>query len=259
GLVDPSVAIGLNDVGKPQGQTTNTIYFGYIQNDCTAHIAVSHDRGAHWVNDQNVGAPFGIINSTFPVVVAGDDNRAAFGFLGTTTAGDSSLDTNFPGIWHFYIATTYDGGNSWVTVDATPNDPVQVGPVCNAGTTCSTKRNLLDFNGFDVDSQGRGLVGFADCCLNCTNTSASSDSNGDQATVARQSGGPRLFSHFDPVEPAVPANPQAVSAVKGPDGVLVSWLEPDNGGSPVTSYKIYRGTATGNETFLASVSNSPTN
>jgi PKD repeat protein len=260
GLVDPSVAIGLNDVGKPQGQTTNTIYFGYIQSDGTAHVAVSRDRGAHWVNDQNVGASFGIINSTFPVVVAGDDNRAAFGFLGTTTPGDSSLDPNFPGVWHLYIATTYDGGNSWVTIDATPNDPIQVGPVCNAGTTCSTKRNLLDFNGFDVDAEGRGVLAAADGCVNCTNSSASADSNAAQGIVFRQSGGPRLFSKFDPIEPAPPANPQALSAVRQDStSVLVSWLEPDNGGSPVTAYNIYRGATSGGEILLATVSNSPTN
>jgi len=261
GLVDPSVAVALNDVGKPAGQTTNTIYLGYIQNDGTAHIAVSHDRGVNWVNDQNVGASFGIKNSTFPVVVAGDDNRAAFGFLGTTTVGDSSLDTNFPGIWHLYVATTYDAGNSWVTIDATPNDPVQVGPVCNAGTTCSTKRNLLDFNGFDIDAEGRGLVGIADGCVNCTNSSSSADSNASQATVFRQSGGPRLFHAFDPVEPGAPAAPQVISAVaeSSPNGVLVSWMEPDNGGSPITAYNIYRGTTSGHETLLATVSNSPTN
>jgi hypothetical protein len=121
GLVDPSVGIGLNDVGKPAGQIPNTIYFGYNDSDGTPKIAVSHDRGQHWGMPQNVGAPFNIANSTFPVVVAGDDNRAAFGFLGTTTLGNSSTDPNFPGVWHLYIATTYDGGNSWVTVDATPN------------------------------------------------------------------------------------------------------------------------------------------
>ena len=263
GLVDPSVGIGLNDVGKPNGQVPNTIYFGYNDSDGTAKIAVSHDRGITWSPPQDVGAPFCVVNSTFPVVVAGDDNRAAFGFLGTTTAGNSSTDPNFLGVWHLYIATTYDGGNSWATIDATPDDPVQVGPVCNGGTFCSTPRNLLDFNGFDVDSQGRGLLSFADGCVNCTNSSTASDSVADQATVARQSGGPRLFSHFDPVEPAPPANPQAVSAVKGTDGVLVSWLEPDNGGNPavypITGYNIYRGTSTGTEAFLAHVTNSPTN
>jgi PKD repeat protein len=263
GLVDPSVGIGLNDVGKPNGQVPNTIYFGYNDSDGTAKIAVSHDRGITWSAPQDVGAAFCIVNSTFPVVVAGDDNRAAFGFLGTTTAGNSSTDPNFLGVWHLYIATTYNGGNSWATIDATPDDPVQVGPVCNGGTFCSTPRNLLDFNGFDIDSQGRGLLSFADGCVNCTNSSSPSDSNADQATVARQSGGPRLFSHFDPVEPMPPANPQAVSAVKGTGGVLVSWLEPDNGGDPavypITGYNIYRGTSTGTETFLAHVTNSPTN
>jgi PKD repeat protein len=258
GLVDPSVGIGLNDVAKPAGQVPNTIYFGYNDSDGTAKIAVSHDRGITWSTPQDVGAPFCIVNSTFPVVVAGDDNRAAFGFLGTTTLGNSSTDPNFPGVWHLYIATTYDGGNSWATIDATPDDPVQVGPVCNGGTFCSTPRNLLDFNGFDIDSQGRGLLSFADGCVNCTNSSTPADSSADQATVARQSGGPRLFSHFDPTEPMPPANPQAVSAVKGAGGVLVSWLEPDNGGMPITGYNIYRGTSSGTETFLAHVTNDAT-
>ncbi|HST30817.1 MAG TPA: PKD domain-containing protein [Chthoniobacterales bacterium] len=267
GLVDPSVGIGLNDVGKPAGNLngTNTIYFGYIDIDGSPKIASSGDRGAHWSATQNVGAAFNIANSTFPIVVAGDDNRAAFGFLGTTTPGDSSTDANFSGVWHFYVATTYDGGNSWTTVDTTPNSAVQVGAICNAGTTgctnAGTNRNLLDFNGFDVDSQGRGVASITTGCLNCSNSSPISNSISSQATVVRQSGGRRLFSHFDPVEPSAPANPQAVSAVKqnAPAGVLVSWMEPDNGGSPITAYNIYRGTGSGTEAFLATVSNSPTN
>ena len=259
GLVDPSVAIGLNDVGKPSGQTTNTIYFGYIDLDGSPKIATSGDRGLHWSTPQNVGAVFNIANSTFPIVIAGDDNRAAFGFMGTTTQGNSSTNASFAGVWQFYIATTYDGGNSWTTIDTTPDNPIQVGPICNAGTTCSTPRNLLDFNGFDVDSQGRGVAGVTTGCLNCTNSSPASDSVSAQATVVRQSGGRRLFSQFDPVEPSVPANPQGVSAAKQAGGVLVSWLEPDNGGSPITAYNIYRGTTSGTETFLATVSNSPSN
>jgi hypothetical protein len=199
GLVDPSVGIGLNDVGNPNGAGgVNAIYFGYIDSDGTPKIAVSHDRGLNWSAAQNVGASFNIVNSTFPVVVAGDDNRASFGFLGTPTPGDSSLNANFPGVWHLYIATTYDAGNSWITIDATPDDPIQVGPVCNGGTTCPTKRNLLDFNGFDVDSEGRGLLGLSDGCVNCTNSSSSGDSNAAQGLIARQSGGPRLFSFFPP-------------------------------------------------------------
>ena len=97
GLVDPSVAVALNDIGKPAGQTTNTIYFGYIDIDGTPKVTASGDRGAHWLPPQNVGAPFNIVNSTFPVVVAGDDNRAAFGFLGPLRPAIHPLTRTFRG------------------------------------------------------------------------------------------------------------------------------------------------------------------
>jgi PKD repeat protein len=62
-----------------------------------------------------------------------------------------------------------------------------------------------------------------------------------------------LFSAFDPVEPAPPAAPQVLGAVRASGVVTVSWLEPDNGGSPITGYNVYRSTTTGTETFLANV------
>jgi hypothetical protein len=75
--------------------------------------------------------------------------------------------------------------------------------------------------------------------------------------IVRQSGGPRLFEAFDPIEPAAPAAPQAVSAVKDDAGVTISWLEPDNAGSAITAYNVYRGTTSGGETLLATVPNDP--
>jgi hypothetical protein len=54
-LVDPSVGIGTNSVGKPNGQTSNTIYLGYQAIDSHPRIAVSHDQGQTWINDQDVG------------------------------------------------------------------------------------------------------------------------------------------------------------------------------------------------------------
>src|SRR5262249_27626960 len=149
--------------------------------------------------------------AAFPVVVAGDDNRAAFGFIGTgapvqapgATAqcdpygGDTTTCAN---IWHLYIATTYDGGADWITIDATPNDPVQKGAVCLTGFMCSSPpRNLLDFNDFNVDAEGRGVLGYADGCVNCTNT-FDGQSGASHGTIARQSGGRRLFAAFDPIE-----------------------------------------------------------
>ena len=67
-----------------------------------------------WRPPVDVGAQFGIKNIQFPEVFAGDDNRAAFAFLGTTTAGDDQAP-DFTGVWHLYVAYTYDGGQTWTT------------------------------------------------------------------------------------------------------------------------------------------------
>src|SRR5947209_4039965 len=57
----------------------------------------------------------------------------------------------------------------------------------------------------------------------------------------------------DPVEPGRPGAPRLVSALRGPSGVTVTWLAPDNGGAALTAYKIYRGAAAGQETLLARI------
>ena len=266
GNQDPSIGIGQNNVGKPGGQVPNTTYLGYISGDGHAHVAHSGDEGATWQGDTDVGSILGVQNGVFPAVVAGDDNRAAFGFLGTTTSGIAAFsdDGSFQGVWHLYIATTYDGGNSWILIDATPDDPVQTGQVCLKGTGCNGARNLLDFNDFTVDAQGRALFGYADGCVGC-NDVFNGQSPSAHGTIARQSGGRRLFAAFDSQPQAgglwPPAAPQILSAVRqgSPAGVLVSWLKPDNGGSPITLYKVYRGTSSGNEAFLANVSGEDTN
>jgi hypothetical protein len=87
-------------------------------------------------------------------------------------------------VWHLYIATTYDGGLSWVTTDATPNNAVQRGSICTGGTTCGDDRNLLDFIDVTIDKQGRVEVGYAD---GCTGTCASGGAQNFDAlaTIAR--------------------------------------------------------------------------
>src|SRR5256714_6509178 len=117
---DPSVAAGAN----------NTIYFGYVNNDGHAKIAISHDRGMTWSKSKDAGTPFGIQNAEFAEVIAGDDDRAAFAFLGTQTAGDTQ-SADFTGIWHLYVAFTYSGGRAWTTADAPPAAPAQRGCLSN--------------------------------------------------------------------------------------------------------------------------------
>jgi fibronectin type III domain protein len=254
GDTDPSVGIGAD----------GTVYFGYADGDGHARVAVSHNRGGSWEHVQDVGASQGIQNTVFPAVIAGDADRAAFFFLGSTTAGANGrqTDTAFPGTWYGYIATTYDGGVTWITANATPNDPVQRGVVCTNGTTCPDgTRNLLDFNDLTVDKQGRVVAAYADGCVTAE-CIRGVDKNGDgkldnadndhtdKATIIRQLGGKRLISAYDPPANATPQPPLLVATRDG-DAVNLAWSIPDDGGSAITGYRLYRGVEGGAETVLS--------
>jgi hypothetical protein len=62
-----------------------------------------------------------------------------------------------------FVSFTYDGGKTWHTVNATPNDPVQRGCIWNGGGS-NPCRNMLDFNDITIDKQGRVLVAYTDGC-----------------------------------------------------------------------------------------------
>jgi hypothetical protein len=242
---DPSVGI----------DASGRVYFGFANGDTKPAIAVSTDKGKTWGPSLDVGATFGINNVVFPAVVAGDNGRAAFAFLGTPTAGGLQ-GAKFTGLWHLYVATTYDGGATWSTVDATPSDPVQRGCIWLGGGS-NICRNLLDFMDVQIDQQGRILVGFADGCTGAECVQASPSAVGNSytalAAIARQSGGRRLLAAFDP--PATPTVPSSPSLTARRDGNVVhlAWSTADNGGSALTGYNILRGTASGGETLLATV------
>ncbi|MDQ1637376.1 MAG: hypothetical protein QOF62_715 [Pyrinomonadaceae bacterium] len=191
---DPSIGIA----------TDGTVYFGFVNGDGHPEIAVSHDKGATWDtwnSDRgaaafiDVGTPFGIQNAAFAEVVAGDPDRAAFAFHGSTTAG-TFQDPSFNGVWNLYVAHTYDGGRTWTTVKAT-SDPTQRGCIWLGGGS-NPCRNLLDFMDATIDAQGRVLVGFADGCTGACATGPANTAKSVWATIARQSNGLGLFSAFDP-------------------------------------------------------------
>ena len=198
GESDPSVSAGKD----------GTVYFGYSDGTGRAKIAVSRDHGATWSTSKDAGRPFGVRNTEFAEVIAGDGDRAAFAFLGTSTRGSTqaaSFGKNkaatkyVGGEWHLYVATTYDRGRHWTTVDATPNDPVQRGCIWNSGGS-NDCRNLLDFNDITVTKKGRVLVGYADGCLNACVSSRAVGNNkfDDQGAIARQMTGRGLFAAYDP-------------------------------------------------------------
>ncbi len=117
---DPSIGIA----------TDGTVYMGMQAADGHARISVTHNKGVTWSAPFDVGAQLGIQNSVFPAVVAGDPNRAAFAFYGTTTGGNNYDQPEFPGVWYLYVATTFDGGVTWNTQNVTPGDPIQRGGIC---------------------------------------------------------------------------------------------------------------------------------
>jgi hypothetical protein len=216
-----------SDESDPSVATTpdNTAYFGWQEgtnpddshNGTTsaARIAVSHDHGQTWTAPVDVSSPLGLHNIQFPEVIAGDNGRAAMAFLGTTGIGDDQTNA-FKGVWHLYVSTTYDGGATWTTVDATPDHPVQRGCIDMQGIAPGSPRqdvckhrNLLDFNDITVDGQGRVLVAYADGCIDACVSDASKPSTDSQDMVLRQTGGRGLVAAYD----ALLAGPNGVPAL----------------------------------------------
>lgn len=156
------------------------------------YVAVSKDKGKTWTKPVAMGKQFRIANSRFPVAVAGDGDRAVVAYLGTDEEGDASLGS-FEGTWHLYASHTYDRGKTWKTVRVTSH-PVQVGPICTAGTTCGSSRNLLDFNDMVIDKFGRVHIAYADGCVTKVCTTQQRE---DKAAIARLVGGRGLIRKYD--------------------------------------------------------------
>jgi len=240
---DPSVAV--DDGGL--------LYLGFVNEDKVPAVAVSADKGRSWTNVYDVGAMVGVKNAVFPAVVAGSAGRAAMAFYGTTQEG-SVKDFNSEGVWHLYVAHTYDGGAHWITVNATPNDPIQRGGI-HLGGGSHIHRNLLDFFDADVDRFGRMTVGYADGCIGpCVQSPDDARGNSFTAygTIARQIGGRRLFFDSDPTGPTVPGAPRLTVTRNGSVSTL-TWSQSEDGGSAITGYKVYRSAGGGPEQLIATL------
>ena len=247
-IIDPSVAVSKD---PPVGSaTSNTMYFAYagaVGTDNHMFVTVTKDRGLTWSTPVDVGASLGINNVVFPAAVAGDSNRAAVAFLGTTTSGDHQA-ANFTGTWYGFVAHTYDGGATWTTVNATPAGPVQRNACIWNGGGNNVCRNLLDFTDATMDDKGMVLFGFADGCVDQCETGGP-NSYASKATIARQSGGKGLLAQFDRFEPAFPQR-ACLTACRDDKASYLTWTAPDNGGSDITRYNIYRSDATHTETLV---------
>jgi PKD repeat protein len=240
---------------------SKTIYEGFQSGDGHPRIAVSHDKGLTWSAPFDVGATVigggPILNTGFAEVVAGDPNRASFAFYGTVTGGNDWDTPGFPGEWFLYVATTFDGGVTWTTQNLTPGDPIQRGGICGAGAC----RNHLDFFDATIDKEGRVVIGYTDGCVTATCINGGANDYTAKGTIARQAGGKRMFAANDPSEPAIAGAPLVSGSANSTNTeVKLSWPVPDDGGSPLTAYKISRGpSATGPFTLLATLPGSKNN
>ncbi|MDX1503574.1 MAG: hypothetical protein R3325_14535, partial [Thermoanaerobaculia bacterium] len=238
---DPSVAF--DDAGN--------VYLGFVEEDKIPAVAVSTDRGKSWFNVYDVGHTHGIQNAVFPAMVAGSAGRAAMAFYGTQAGGSANLFDS-EGVWHLYVAHTYDYGASWVTVNATPDDPLQRGGI-HLGGGSQIHRNLLDFFDADYDPQGRMVVGWADGCVdNCVAAPDAARGNSYTAygKLARQSGGRRLIAAHDPAEPTVPGAP-ALTATRNGAQATLAISQSEDGGSPITGFEVFRAAGGGAEESIA--------
>lgn len=270
GRSDPSVGIGAG----------GRVYVGYTGSDNHPRVAVSEDKGLTWRDDFDLalGVTPNLRAAVFPQTVAGDNNRAAVFFLATssTNSGDpvgtdnDGAGPNFAGTWYPYIATTGDGGRSWTVVRA-DNDPLnpgalnpaQQGVICTNGTTCPSgppdTRNLADFNEITVDARGRVVAVYADgCnfghpCIAITDNSGTRIQNQGVArlTIIRQRGGMRLFQEFD--AGSTTPLPTFVDVKRSVKGISLLWGTPNDNGSPLLKYRIYRGLKGKGEELLAEV------
>lgn len=254
---DPAVGIDNN----------GTVYYLGAMNGTAAMVATSTDRGQTWSNIVDVGAVYGLKNIAFPAAVAGDPGRAAVAFYGTVTAtGDSNAD-NFTGVWHLYVAHTFDGGAHWTTSDATPKLPMQrMGLLRGGGGPMD--RNLLDFFDITIDRDGRVQVGYVNGCSGgpCSQAPIAADGSTNvtgnaysaTATIARQSSGRRMIAAKDPTSPAsVPGMPFVTQTRVG-NVVQLAWNESDSGNSIIKHYQILRSTSPGAEVKIATVAGTQT-
>src|SRR5947209_4692257 len=248
---DPAVAVA----------TDGTVYFAYQAANGHSMVAVSHDKGVTWAPSKDIGAT--VLNGgpvqvgTMQAAVAGDPNRAAVAFFGTETGGNNwdcgtgntcDYGPDFTGVWYLYVAVTYDGGQSWITQNVTEGDPIQRGGICGGGTC----RNLLDFMDARMDKEGRVLVGYDDGCVTAACINGGPNDFTSKAAIARQTGGSRLLAAFDPIEPNLPGAPMVTATANGASAVL-KWPAPDNSGSPITAYNVYRKVGAGAFSLLATV------
>jgi len=243
-------AVGVDASGR--------VYCLFALNGTNAAVGISEDQGVTWKNIYDVGAGLGLTNVAFPAAIGGDAGRAAVAFYASKAGNGDSSGDGYTGVWHLYVAETFDGGDHWTTTDVTPTLPMQrMGLLRGGGGPMD--RNLLDFFDITFDKDGRVLVGYVNGCSggDCSqapvnldgSTTVTGNTYSATASIARQSSGRRL-SGTQPNAISVPGMPFVTERRVGPV-VHLAWNEADPGNNgpnqTITNFQILRGTTSGGE------------
>ena len=252
------------------------VYFAFSNFGTSAGVAVSEDQGQNWEVMYDVGAIYGLKNVCFPAAIAGDAGRAAIAFYGSTTPNDTTLNgqptgnsnkPDFTGVWHLYVAHTFNGGKTWTTSDVTPLMPMQRSGLLRGGGS-DVVRNLADFFDMAIDPEGRVLVGYGNGCEGGPCAQAPNNNDGTSAvkgnaysataSIARESSGRRMLAANDPASSTSAPGMPFVTETRTGSRVKLMWNEADSGNAMINDYEIWRGTVSGQETLLTTVAGSQT-
>jgi subtilisin len=180
-----------------------------------------------------------------------DDTQAFFSDFGP------SVDVTAPSV---NVYSTWTGGG-YMTIDGTSMaTPHVVGVVAlmaaaNPGLTPSQALDILLATGECPNGDAADADGQAGCAgqgqwPDDPDGIAEPLPNALRAALAASGGSP---PPPPPPNPTAPAAPTLVSATGGASSISLSWSTPADGGSPITGYRVWRGTTSGGEAQLTTV------
>jgi hypothetical protein len=175
-LVDNSVGFNGHEAIVSTDRAGNVYYF-FLDEDTLPRLSISTDDGQSWSAPINVTAP-GVTTAKFPSIVAGEEGRIAFLYVGSTTPAGARVHDREGGryvnasavenaTWNAYVGFSLDAlaaSPVFATVTAHPlSDPLARGPCPDRCYRDSG--GMYDFLDIDVHPlTGQVWVALVDMC-----------------------------------------------------------------------------------------------
>ncbi len=162
-LVDASVGFNGHEAIVSTDSAGNVYYF-FLDGETMPRLSISRDQGKTWGPPMAVGHPL-VTAAKFPTVVAGDEGRVAFLYVGSTVEGGfAAPDENMENAtWNGYVGyslNALDEQPVFATTTANPmEDPLKRGP-------CSGRcQGMFDFMDIDINPvTGQVWAALVDLC-----------------------------------------------------------------------------------------------